>query len=170
MHTCHGAPVGSNAIAHYAGGKWAIVCEHGDDVLSAEMAAKRCPGLTLGEAIDIGMPPENIESFDSSDPIQAVGKYYALWEKREFQEMYAMLSASYRASHPYASWLAGHVSTKDIRAESSPGVASDRVNVMIYSSDISTPQSVKRYAGTWVLVRSNGVWKLDSVTLKPLSS
>jgi hypothetical protein len=72
FHACQSAPVGGGSIAHYAGGKWTIVCNHGDDVLSAEYAVHKCPGLILAEAIAIGMPPLHPESYDTSDAVQAV--------------------------------------------------------------------------------------------------
>ena len=166
MHTCRGAPVGSNSIAHYVNGRWSVVCGHGDDVLYAEMAIAQCRGLTMSAAIAIGMPPQNPENYSLSDPVQAVEKYYALWEARGFREMYGMLSASYRASHPYAGWLTDHAQTGQINVQATPGSASNRVNVTIYSSDTATPRDTKGYGGAWTLVQSNGVWRLDSVTLK----
>jgi hypothetical protein len=169
MHTCHGAPVGSNSIAHYVNGRWSIVCGHGDDVLYAEMAVARCRGLTLSEAAAIGMPPQNPENYDVSDPVQAVEKYYALWAARGFREMYGMLSMSYRASHPYANWFTDHAQTADISVQATPGSASNRVNVTIFSSDTATPRDMKGYGGAWTLIKSNGVWRLDSVTLKSVA-
>jgi hypothetical protein len=166
MHTCHGDPVGSNSIAHYANGRWTILCGHGDDVLPAEMAVSQCPGLTLSEAIAIGMPPQNPEHYDLSDPVQVVEKYYALWNQRGFSEMYSMLSTSYRSAHPYAGWLTDHASTGNISAQAASGSASGRVQVTIYSSDTATPRDMKSYAGTWILTKSSGSWRLDSVTLK----
>lgn len=166
MHACKGAPAAMNSIAHYAEGKWTIVCGHGDDVLPADMAVAKCPGLTLDEAMDIGMPPQDVEGYHLSDPIQSVEKYYALWARQKYSEMYQMLSASYRSTHPYAGWLGSHNQTATIYANASAGSTQDRVNVFIYSSEKANPNVTEGFAGTWSLVKSNGVWHLDAVTLK----
>ena len=112
------------------------------------------------------MPPENLESYDLSDAVQSVEKYYALWGKRGFSQMYVMLSTTYRSSHPYTSWLADHARTGDISAQATPGSTPNRVNVTIYSSDEATPRAVQSYSGTWTLTKSKGAWRLDEVTLK----
>lgn len=57
MHTCHGGPVGQYLIVHYNDGRSSVICGHGDDVLPAEMATAKCPGMTLANAIALHFRP-----------------------------------------------------------------------------------------------------------------
>lgn len=162
--TCPDGPAGISPIARYAGGKWSVVCGHGDDVLFAEDAVGKCPGLTLSQAVAIGLPPQDPEHYDLTDPVQAVEKYYALWERKKYPEMYQMLSASYRAANPYASWLSSHNTTTEISVTAKPASSPSAVSVDITSTD--SKDGDQRFTGTWNLVGAGGTWKLDKVELQ----
>ena len=112
-HHCTRNPDASGeTVLHYSGAAWAYVCGHGDDVLFADEAAKKC-SISLGQAHRLGFPAQS-DVFDVSDPVQLVDKYYFLWNRHDFTGMYALLSASYRNEHPYSSWVKSHAATAAI--------------------------------------------------------
>jgi len=164
-HHCKQFPDASGtAILHFTDGNWVYACGHGDDVMPAEAVATQCK-TSISEALRLGFHPDNPALYELSDPVQAVEKYYALWENRQYPATYAMLSSSYQAAHPYASWLKDHVTTTGIWVNASPGKTGSLINVKIYSSEKPGAMVDQAFIGTWKLVNVRGVWKLDSVEL-----
>ncbi len=97
---------------------------------------------------------------------EAVAQYYALWNERRFAEAYAMLSARYRAEHPYGSWLASHATVVTIGVQPTATQDPLSVAVAIQSADRIAGRIVdSAYRGTWGLVPEDGTLKLDHVAL-----
>jgi hypothetical protein len=94
--------------------------------------------------------------------------YYELWGSKKFPQMYAMLSESYRAAHPYSQWLSEHVGTDEFQLSNVRVVSPTLVSFDLFTSGRVTPSSdtIAYYTGTWGLVREGGQLRLNSASLR----
>jgi hypothetical protein len=93
-------------------------------------------------------------------PTDVVRKYYQLLSWQRYREMYALLSARYRAAHPYGAWGRALAPVRAAIVEASLGRASTDVQIRVYLEDADG--SAKSYSGMWHVVRSGTSWLLDS--------
>jgi len=100
--------------------------------------------------------------FDVSDPVQAVEKFYFLWNAHRFPEAYALFSQRYRKENPYAGWLARSRPVTAIAAKAEPGFGDRIVTIEVRA----TSRTGKlRYRGWWKVVTEGNGWKLDESDL-----
>jgi hypothetical protein len=104
-------------------------------------------------------PPAAVPAVDGP---RLVAEYYDLWNHGDLRTMYDMLSASYRAQHPYPVWEQQHASVVRITAQTSATGDPLTVAVVIESTDRAGAGTVdSEYRGTWALVREPSGIKLD---------
>ena len=97
-------------------------------------------------------------------PVETVTLYYALIDRRQYDQAYALLSSTFQAQHPYASWRDGYATTQAAYVENVAEVARtpETVRVTVVATDLINGQRlVRRFAGTWTLIQQGGGWTMD---------
>ena len=97
-----------------------------------------------------------------SQSVALVQQYYRLWNARDYDTMYAMLSADMQRRHPYDDYVKYHNLVVRIEADVSPTYSPYVVNVRIASWDREKDGSISRSLneGQWYLAIENGALKL----------
>ncbi len=96
----------------------------------------------------------------AATPADVVQKYYQLLGWQRYRDMYALLSARYRAAHPYGAWERALTSARAPIVKTSSGPAPTDVQIRLYLADTGGNQ--RSYRGVWHAVRSGTSWLLDS--------
>jgi hypothetical protein len=110
----------------------------------------------------------------SDDPTHSVISFYLALDDRDLPGAYGLLGSEARASQPYQSWAAGFNTTLGVevgsvleidRTETSAGVTAQ-----VRSYDNVDGYIIGRlWDVTWLLVREDGSWRLDSARQDELS-
>lgn len=99
-----------------------------------------------------------------ASPWQVVSLFYTLLSGQRYEEAYALLSPRFQAQLPWPRWRAGYTTTLAIVIEAVEAVSPSppTVAVRMLAADLIDGQRlVRRFAGTWTLVRTAEGWKLD---------
>jgi len=162
-------------------GQWFLAMEHGELKLNDQKAHDERPSVVIAAAprlpsvpvAPVVMPAAPVAPV--AVPASAVGfvqQYYRLWDARQYDTMYGMLSTSMQRSHPYADYVRYHAMVARIAADVTPTYSPYIVNVRISSLDRerdgSTTQSVNE--GQWYLTTESGQLKLDAQKAHEVSS
>lgn len=99
-----------------------------------------------------------------NEAVDLVRTYYRLWNQRDYQTMYAMLSPTMQNKYPYDNYVKYHNFVEHIDVEASQGYAPSVVSVRITSQDRDKSGNVTTgiNAGTWSVGYENGSMKLES--------
>jgi hypothetical protein len=96
----------------------------------------------------------------------AVQQFYHRWDAGQLASAYGMLSARYRATHPYAQWEKSHEGVVHISVRTAPANNPMSVDVVVLSTDRTGDGTIdSEYRGTWVAINEAGAVKLDQVAL-----
>lgn len=99
-----------------------------------------------------------------ASPWQVVSLFYTLLSGQRYEEAYALLSPRFQAQLPWPRWRAGYTTTLAVVIEAVEAVSPSppTVAVRVLAADLIDGQRlVRRFAGTWTLVRTAEGWKLD---------
>ena len=102
------------------------------------------------------------EAYRNSVPF--VNEYYRLWNTRQFDSMYGMLSVRMQRKNPYDQYIKYHSLVDRIDVAASAGYAPNVVNVHIVSHDHEKDGSITENVndGQWFLTTEAGRLKLDA--------
>ena len=104
-------------------------------------------------------------------PADAVRQHYAYINARNFPSAWGMLTPRFRSGLSYENWARGFETTRGVQTPSVAvsGQSGDTATVALtVISDDSTPtgQARKTFQGTWSVILVDGIWKLDSASIK----
>jgi hypothetical protein len=138
-------------------------------------AATPVPVVVAAVTSQTSAPPSNPSSTDapstqssteanSGSAVGMVQNYYRLWNAREYQTMYGMLSQRMQQKYPYDKYVKYHDFVQHIDVEATQGDSPRAVNVRITSQDRDKNGVVTTAVneGEWLLSSDNGQAHLDA--------
>lgn len=106
--------------------------------------------LRDGELILVSIASEGLSEMRP----ETVSHFYRLLQERKFTDAYALLSPTFQAANPFATWEAGYANTENIGATVSPDPAvTNRISVTLEVNERLTSgvTRVRHYSGYWDL-------------------
>lgn len=100
------------------------------------------------------------------NPVETATYFYALLATRQYSEAYALLSPRFQSGRSFTTFRDGYSTTEAIYLEfvrtTSTGTSSASVEISVLASDIINGQRVvRRFGGTWTLIKIDNRWLLD---------
>ena len=159
---------------NFNGGQWFLAMEHGELKLNAQQAHEERPSVVIAAAPAPAAVPE-VPAAPAAAPVSAVPfvqEYYRLWNARQYDTMYAMLSPDMQRTHPYGDYIKYHAMVMRIDADVTPTYSPYVVNVRLASLDREKDGSISRSIneGQWYLTSENGQLKLQAQKLQEVSA
>jgi hypothetical protein len=110
------------------------------------------------------------EPNDVQEP--TVWSFYRALSDREYEEAYAFLSPTFKASNPFDRWKSGYASTRSIEVETSPGPTPNVVLIELTAVDARPGGGTvtQKFRGSWTVVWSGEQkrWLLDRAQISPV--
>lgn len=114
--------------------------------------------------------PEEVAISYPSDQTEVVAQYYNTLSEGKLEDAYNFYSTDRKANLPFDSWEKGFESTYFIRIKSVEiAWHSSVVSVDFIATDFGEGWGefiTKEFQGEWMLVRENGLWKLDTSNIE----
>jgi hypothetical protein len=108
------------------------------------------------------------EPNDVQEP--TVWSFYRAISERQYEDAYAFLSPTFKASNPFERWKAGFASTRSIEVETSPGPTPNVVQIELTAVDARPGGGTvtQKFRGSWTLVWSGEQkrWLLDRARIE----
>jgi S1-C subfamily serine protease len=96
--------------------------------------------------------------------IETTALFYSLLDQRAFEQAYGLLSRKFRGEGTLEGFVKGYETMRGAlveRVAALPG-ATAQVRISVLANDLLDGKTViRRFSGTWSLVREGGAWKLD---------
>jgi tRNA A-37 threonylcarbamoyl transferase component Bud32 len=158
---------------NFNAGQWFIAMENGELKLNDQKAHEERPSVVIAAPpAPVAMPeaPAAALLAPPAAPVSSasfVQEYYRLWNARQYDTMYGMLSPGMQRTHPYGDYIKYHAMVVRIDADVTPTSYPYVVNVRIVSLDREKDGSVTRSIneGQWYLTSENGQLKLEAQKL-----
>jgi|GEM_PF-3196421 len=159
-------------------GQWFLAMENGGLKLNDQKAHEERPAVTIAAPLEpavVPVAPVAPVVAPVAAPVSSVSfvqEYYRLWNVRQYDTMYGMLSTGMQRSHPYTDYVKYHAMVMQIGADVTPTNSPYVVNVRIVSQDRERDGSITQSVneGQWYLTSENGQLKLESQQAHEVSS